>query len=205
MTMKITRREALLRGLFGAGLLGLRALATGVPAAVLLRPLSVRADDAACFAKDRAQYLLLSTSANGDPINANAPGSYDYPDIPHSADPQMAKTPLVLAGKTYQAARPWSTLPQAVLDRTCFFHHATLTNSHANQSKVMKLMGAVKRQEMLVSLIASQLSPCLGTIQPGPVSVGAMGPGELLSYQGRIAPNLTPTGLRAALISPPVP
>ena len=55
---------------------------------------------------------------------------------------------MTLSGKTYTAAKPWASLPQAMLDRTCFFHHTTLTNSHANEGKVLKLMGAVKRQEM---------------------------------------------------------
>ena len=36
--MNVTRREVILSSLFGAGYVGLRALATGLPAAVLLNP-----------------------------------------------------------------------------------------------------------------------------------------------------------------------
>ena len=200
------RRRAILNGLFGAGWLGLRALATGVPVAILANPRRALADDAAaCFSKAKAQYLILSTSGSGDPLNANVPGTYAFPDIAHSLDPQMAKTPFKLGGSTVEAALPWSTLPQALLDRTSFFHHTTLTNSHANQPKVMKLMGATRRQEMLVSFFANQLAACFGTVQVEPVVVGASGSGEFLSYEGRVLPALAPTALRDTLANPAGP
>ncbi len=198
-----TRRQALLDGLFGAGWLGLRALATGLPVSLLARPRAARAAD--CAMPAAAQYLILSTSQGGDPLNANAPGTYDFPGIAHSADPAMAKTALSLGGKSYDAAKPWSTLPQAILDRASFFHHATLTNSHANQAKVQRLMGATARQEMMVSVFAKALAPCLGTIQNEPVVVGANGSGELLSYEGRTLPRLSPRGLRDTLSNPAGP
>jgi Protein of unknown function (DUF1501) len=205
--MNPTRRQALLDGLFGAGWLGLRALATGVPAAVLANPRRALAayDDPACFSKPKAQYLILSTSGSGDPLNANVPGTYDFPDIAHSLDPLMAKTPFKLGATSVEAAAPWATLPQAVLDRTTFFHHTTLTNNHANQPKVMRLMGGTRRQEMMVSFFASQLAPCLGTVQHEPVVVGAGGSGEFLSYQGRILPALSPSALRDTLANPAGP
>jgi Protein of unknown function (DUF1501) len=197
------RRRAILDGLFGAGWLGLRALATGVPAAVLANPRrALAADTPACFDKTKAQYLILSTSGSGDPLNANVPGTYAYPDIAHPLDPSMAKTSFKLGGSTVEAALPWSTLPQAVLDRTTFFHHTTLTNSHANQNKVMRLMGGTKRQEMLVSFFANQLASCMGTVQAEPVVVGASGSGEFLSYQGRVLPALSPSALRDTLANP---
>jgi Protein of unknown function (DUF1501) len=200
------RRRAILDGLFGAGWLGLRALACGVPAAVLANPRRALADDSsACFSKAKAQYLILSTSGSGDPLNANVPGTYAFPDIAHPPDPLMAKTQFKLGGSTVEAAAPWSTLPQALLDRTSFFHHTTLTNSHANQPKVMRLMGATKRQEMLVSFFAGQLAPCLGTVQVEPVVVGASGSGEFLSYQGRVLPALSPSALRDTLANPAGP
>src|SRR4029077_1116538 len=141
----------------------------------------------------------LSTSSLGDPLNANAPGTYDFPDIPHAADPRMAPTPLALGGRTVTAAQVWSTLPQWVLDRTSFFHHATLTNNHPNLPKVQQLMGAVSKQEMLPSLAAKSLAPCSGRVQPEPISVGA---GEFLTFDGRGLPNLNPTGLRDVLTHP---
>jgi len=193
--MNVTRREVILSSLFGAGYVGLRALATGLPAAVLLNPRHSLAE--ACADRERAQYVIWATSGSGDPANANVPGTYDDPGISHPLDAAMAPTQMTLGGKSYTAAKPWASLPQGVLDRTCFFHHTTLTNSHANESKVLKLMGGVKRQEMLLSLMAKQLSPCLNTIQTEPASVS----GELITFGGRVLPALTPTGLRDVLTS----
>src|SRR5213075_1175238 len=99
-TMKHGRRDLLRTTLFGAGGLGLRALATGLPVSFLARPLAARADDYLCLDKNRAQYLILSASSAGDPMNCNVPGTYDFPDIAHAADPRMAPTPLSLGGKT---------------------------------------------------------------------------------------------------------
>jgi len=201
------RRRTILGGLFGAGMLGLRALATGVPAAILANPRRALADTdpTTCASPAKAQYLILSTSGSGDPLNANVPGTYDFPAIAHSLDPLMAKTPFKLGGTSVEAAAPWATLPQPLLDRTTFFHHTTLTNNHANQNKVMRLMGATRRQEMLVSFFASQLAPCLGTVQHEPVVVGASGSGEFLSYQGRVLPALSPSALRDTLANPAGP
>jgi hypothetical protein len=201
------RRRAIMGGLFGAGWLGLRALATGVPAAILANPRRALADSdpTTCFNQAKAQYLILSTSGSGDPLNANVPGTYAFPAIAHSLDPLMAKTPFKLGQTNVEAAAPWSTLPQPLLDRTTFFHHTTLTNNHANQPKVMRLMGATRRQEMLVSFFASQLAPCLGTVQHEPVVVGASGSGEFLSYEGRVLPALSPSALRDTLANPAGP
>jgi hypothetical protein len=201
--MDANRRDVILGTLFGAGHFGLRALATGLPFAAFSRPRSVFADEAiACADKTKAQYLIVSTSSLGDPVNGNAPGTYDFPDIPHAADPRMAATPFKLGPNTVTAAQVWSTLPQWVLDRTAFFHHATLTNNHPNLPKVMRLMGATYKQEMLPSIVAKHLAPCLGTIQTEPVSVGA---GEILTFSGRGLPNLNPTGLRDVLAQPQGP
>src|SRR5438105_1441664 len=122
---EITRRDAILTGLFGAGWVGLRALATGLPLSLIANPRRALADGSfACFDKSKAQYLILSTSGGGDPLNANVPGAFDNPNIVHPMDPAMAPMPMTIGGKTYQAARPWTQLPQALVDRTCFFHHA---------------------------------------------------------------------------------
>jgi hypothetical protein len=199
--MKTSRRDAILGTLFGAGYAGLRALATGLPFAAFTRPLRAFGADAACD-KSKAQYLILSTSSAGDPVNGNVPGTYDFADIPHAADPSMAATTFSLGGTSVTGAQVWSTLPQWVLDRTSFFHHATLTNNHPNLPKVMRLMGATSGQEMLPSLIAKTLAPCLGTVQTEPVSVGA---GEILTFSGRGLPNINPTGLRDVLAQPTGP
>jgi hypothetical protein len=196
------RRDLLRRAGLGAGSLGLRALATGLPASLLARPLAARAEDFTCASKAKAQSLIISISSAGDPLNCNVPGTYDFPDIVHAADPKMAPAPLAVGDKTFQAAQLWSTLPRWVLDRTVFFHHATLTNNHSNLGKVLRLMGAAANHEMLPSLLAKHLAPCLGTIQVDPISAGA---GDILDINGRSLPNIAPTGLRDLLTRPNTP
>jgi hypothetical protein len=201
----ITRRQALLSTLFGAGYVGLRALATGLPASFLLNPRRALADGATCAAKDKAQYIILNTSSSGDPMNANVPGTFDDPKITHSADPLMAATSLSLQGQSYVAARPWSLLPQTVLDRTCFWHLMTNTPVHPKEPDVLKLMGATKPDEMLPSLLAKQLQPCLGTLQAQPITLGATSPSEGLSYDGAALPIIPPLALKGTLTSPSGP
>ncbi len=182
--------------LLGASWLGLRSLASGIPVAVLANPRLALAQS--CEPAKR-KYLLLCTSKDGDPINCNVPGTYADPNVVHPLDPRMAKTDLMLGSVATSAAKPWSTLPQAVLNRTVFFHHSTRTNSHANQAKVMRLMGA---KEMLPSFIANQMAGCLGTVQSEPFSLGATDPGETLTYENRPQPNLSPRTLKDLLAVP---
>jgi uncharacterized protein DUF1501 len=195
----ISRREAILSTLFGAGYVGLRALATGLPASLLLSPRKALADTAMCTAQDKAQFIIFATSGSGDPINANVPGTYDDPMITHSADPTMAPTPLTIQGQQYTAAAPWASLPQNVLDRTIFWHVMTNTPVHPKEPQVLELMGATPAGEMLPSLLAKQLAPCLGTIQPQPISVGALTPSEALTYGGAALPVVPALALKATL------
>src|SRR5260370_7621933 len=104
----IGRRQALVSTLFGAGYIGLRALATGLPASILLNPRRTLAagPPAGCATTTKAQYILLNTSGNGDPINANVPGTYEDPKITHSQDPTMPPTSLTIQGQTHTAAAP---------------------------------------------------------------------------------------------------
>jgi hypothetical protein len=204
----VTRRQALSSLLFGAGWLGLRALATGLPASVLLDPrraLAQGAPGSGCVSKAGPQFVIFSTSGAGDPINASVPGTYEDPAIVHSSDPSMAPAPLTLAGNAFTAATPWSTLPQAVLDRTCFWHLMTDTPVHPKQPDVLRLMGAAQGGEMLPSLLARALAPCLGTIQAQPISIGAVTPSEAISYGGQTQPIIPPLALRATLTSPAGP
>jgi hypothetical protein len=204
----ITRRDALLSTLFGAGYVGLRALATGLPASLLLRPREALADPAgpmACANPSKAQYIVFATSGNGDPINASVPGTYGDPNIIHSTDPTMAPKPLTVQGQTYTAAAPWATLPQNVLDRTVFWHLMTSTPVHPKEPQVLELMGATPSGEMLPSLLARQLAPCLGTIQPQPISVGALTPSEALTYGGAALPVVPALALKATLTNPAGP
>lgn len=204
----LSRRQALLSALFGTGYIGLRALATGLPASLLLDPRRALADlpeAGACPAIGRAQFVIFNTSGNGDPLNASVPGTYDDPNVVHSADPSMAPTPLTIQGQTYTAAAPWATLPQTVLDRTCFWHLMTNTPVHPKEPDVLALMDTTKADEMLPSLLARQLAPCLGTIQSQPISIGASSPSEGLTFGGRALPILPALALKATLTSPAGP
>ncbi len=201
----LTRRRMMLESLFGAGLLGLRALATGIPAAVLANPRKANADTLALL-NPNAQYLVFSSSDSGDPLNANVPGMYDYPDISHSQDISMAPTQMTLGGKTYTAAKPWAGLPQGVLDRTCFFHHGTYTVVHPDITKVLRLGDELApatpgtttlHPEMLPSFLGKYLAPALGTIQQEPMSLS-----PVLTFEGRPQPVLRPTSLASLLADP---
>lgn len=202
--MTILNRRQLLRGaLAGTGLIGLRAMATGLPISFLLNPKSARADDA-CAAG--AQFLILSMSASGDALNINVPGTYDLPaafaagTVNHSdpVDTSMAATSLSIGGTKWTAAKPWSTLPQNVLDRTVFFHHSTGTANHGELGRVLALFGALRRGQWLPSYFAKTLRTCFNTVQVQPVTIG----GEQISFEGQYLPKLTPTGLKAVLSAP---
>jgi hypothetical protein len=117
----------------------------------------------------------------------------------------MAATTLTLQGQPHAAAAPWSTLPQNVLDRTVFWHLMTNTPVHPKEPQVLELMGATQAGEMLPSLLARQLAPCLGTIQPQPISVGANSPSEALNYGGAALPIVPALALKATLTNPAGP
>ncbi len=205
--MTFTRRQALLRTLFGTGAVGLRALATGLPAAFLANPRRALAANPtpACGTQAKAQYFIFNTLGSGDPINANVPGLYDDPKIVHSADATMAPTPLKLRGQTFTAAAPWASLPQAVLDRTTFWHLMTNTPVHPKEPDVLRLMGATYGGEMLPSLLAKAMAPCLGTIQSQPLTLGATSPAEGLSFNGAALPIVPALALKATLTNPAGP
>jgi hypothetical protein len=200
----ITNRRHLLQSwLFGAGAVGLRAMATGLPVSFLLNPRSVRADDA-CGAGP--QYLILSMSSNGDALNCNVPGTYDLPStfaagtVNHSnpSDGSMAPSSLTLSGTKWTAAKPWAGVPGDILARTVFFHHLTGTANHGEMGRVFELFGALRRGQWLPSYYAATLRSCLNTVQAQPVTIG----GEQLSFGGQYLPKLTPSGLKAVLAPP---
>ena len=202
-----TRRQAILSTLFGTGYVGLRALATGLPAAFLLNPRRALAANPAptCGLQSKAQYFVFNTCGSGDPINSSVPGTYDDPMIVHSADPSMAPTKLTLGGQSYTAAAPWASLPQAVLDRTSFWHMMTNTPVHPKEPDVLKLMGGTYGGEMLPSILAKQMAPCLGTIQSQPLTLGATSPAEGLSFNGAALPIIPALALKATLTNPAGP
>jgi hypothetical protein len=203
MTMDASRRQFLIRTLFGAGMLGLRSLATGIPMSILADPRrALAAGSTTICPPNPAQYILFSSSGNGDPVNANVPGTYATTGIAHPPDPAMAPTALTLAGKQYTAAAPWALLPQPMLDRSCFFHHGTYTNVHSDLGEVMTLQGLVLQRDMLVSMVAAQLAGCLGTVQSEPLALGPRSSSEAVTAQGRPQPILSPVAL-AGVLSPP--
>ena len=204
--MDINRRQAILQFLFGTGMVGLRSLATGIPAAILLDPRKgLAADGGNASAPVAPQFFIYSTSRGGDPVNCNAPGTYDDPNIGHGTDPAMAATPITFGKQTVTGAQIWSTLPASVLARTCFFHHATYTVVHPDDLKVMNMMGAVASGEMLASVLGRELAGALGTIRAQPVSLNAVvagGNATPLYFHGQPQPLLSPSTLASLLASP---
>ncbi len=202
---RLTRRQALRAALLGSGLFGLQALATGLPRGVFRHGLSALDAHAAASGARRPQYLLLLTSSAGEPINANAPGAYGIEGITNNLHPEMAPTDLWLGGHKTVAAAPWATLPEWVRARTCFVHHRTYQNSHAQYHKVMGLVGSAKNElgsgsEHLSSLIASETAPQLGTIQAEPMRL--TGGGEELAFQGRVIQAIDPSTLADVFAAP---
>jgi hypothetical protein len=205
--MNTSRRNVLLSTLFGAGCVGLRALATGLPLGLLLNPKRALAGTP-CPAGSTPQYVILCTSGSGDPLNANAPGTYEDPNIYHSSysgpDGTMAPVDVTLGTKTYKAATPWATanLPA---DRTQVWHVMTNTPVHPKEPEVLALMGGISPAEMFPSFLARQLQPCLGTIQAQPITVGATSPSEGLTYAGAALPIIPPLSLQKTLLNPTGP
>ncbi|HEY0468175.1 MAG TPA: DUF1501 domain-containing protein, partial [Polyangiaceae bacterium] len=114
------------------------------------------------------------------------------------ADMSMTATPLTIGGAKWTAAKPWSTLPQNILDRTLFFHHSTGTANHGELGRVMQLFGSLRRGQWLPSYFAKTMRSCFNTVQTQPITIG----GEQLSFEGQYLPKLTPTGLKAVLSAP---
>jgi hypothetical protein len=187
-------RRTLLRSLGLSGL-GVASLATGLPLAFLRQPLAFAAGDDTVD-PDRAQFLILSGRDKGDPFNANAPGTY-VGAVVHAEDPSMAPTSITLGEVATTAAQVWSTLPQWVLDRSAFIHHATRTQVHGHLVKVLQLLGDTYRDETIASIFAKHLAPALGTIGTAPVPVGDVN----LTYEGRALPRLLPQTLRELMLA----
>ena len=204
--MIIQRRKLLMSTLFGASYIGLRALATGIPAAVLMRGRRALADTSTCPDASKAQYVIMSTSGGGDPINANVPGMYLDAGIIHPSpmDHSMDPMPVTVGGAQWMAAAPWASLG-ATLQRTSFFHIMTNTPVHPKEPEVLRLLGASQPAEMLPSLLAKQLQPCLGTLQAQPISLGASSPSEGLTFGGQALPIIPPLALKTTLAAPAGP
>jgi len=196
------RRQALLTGLFGTGYVGLRAMATGLPAWFLLNPRRASAQDMACAitARDKMQFLIVSASSASDSISCNCPGTYEAAAIIHPTDASMAATPVALGTTTVNAAAPWAALTAAVRNRSNFFHYAPGGIVHGDHPKSMRLLGSTAGGEMVPSIYAKHLFRCLGTVQAEPVAVGTGGNAlEMISFSGRTLPTVSPTQLKQLL------
>jgi hypothetical protein len=200
-----TRRDALRSLLFGGGYMGLRALATGLPVSFLMNPRKALANPPPAGCTSAAQYFIMSTSGQGDPINASAPGTYEDKNIIHSSDASMKATSFSMGDQSVTGALPWSQLPQSVLDRMTFWHLMTNTPIHPAEGEVLRLMDLTTGPEMLPSLLAKEMQPCLGTIQAQPVCLGASTPSESLTFNGEALPIIPPVSLKATLTSPAGP
>lgn len=190
-------------GLFGAGYVGIRAMASGLPAWFLANPRTAKAQDMECALsnRDRAQFLVMSASSAGCPINCNVPGTYENPAIIHPTQAEFAATQFALGAKTVTGARIWSDfLSEAVRARTNFFHHITSATVHGDHPKAMKLLGKTANNEMLPSIYAKHLAPCLGTVLTEPVAVGVQGNSlEQISFSGRPLSSISPLQLKELL------
>ncbi|HMJ10132.1 MAG TPA: DUF1501 domain-containing protein [Polyangiaceae bacterium] len=194
MTSKHASRRQFTRWMFGSA--GLAALATGLPAAFLRAPLAFAQGAPGSCTPGSARFLILCSSNAGDPVNANCPGTYEHAGIVHPPGAEFLVTPLQLGSTATRAAQLWTQLPQWALDRACFIHHATRTVVHPDMPKVLRLMGTTNDGEMLPSLLAAQLAPCLNTIQAKPVSVGKVA----LTASGAPLQTLRPTALKQLLV-----
>ena len=150
--MKSTRRNVLKELTAG---LALRSLATGLPASVLLQPHKGFASTTT-IPSQAARILILMTSQQGDPLNANVPRTYGpgAEEVAHTPNPALAPRTIRLQGRDYTVAKPWADMGARHIDRSLFFHHATYTPVHQDQSEVMRIMGAAANKDMLVSIIA---------------------------------------------------
>jgi hypothetical protein len=210
--MDQSRRQLLKTVLLGAGGFGLRSLVSSLPAALLAAPeLATGQAFEPCSATTTAngagglmpQKIVLITSAAGDPLNANVPGTYEphAPLVyhPSETDPNYLPTGTFTTDRgAYKCAAAWASLPAAMLDHTCFFHHATYTPAHGDHAKVNAYMGAIRRQELLVSLLAKHMAGCLNTTQVQPIVLSEV----LIRYAGAVLPVLSRSGLRDVLANP---
>ena len=110
---------------------------------VLANPQAASADELTCAlsASSRTQFLVVSASSAGCPINCNVPGTYDIPALIHPAQAEFASTPISLGGSSINGAKIWASLSDSVRARTNFFHHITSATVHGDHPKSLKLMG----------------------------------------------------------------
>lgn len=206
----LSRRDWLTTCLFSGGLLGLRAMVSGLPIEAIADPkkwlasltdevIEARLSRAAGLAE--SQFLVMSASDSGEPMNCNVPGMYEGQGFLHPTADTMAEVSFALGSQSTKAAKCWTTLGAATLARSCFFHHSTYSFAHGDLPGVHRLKGAVDSNEMMVSAFAKVLSEPLKTIQSQPISIAAAGGVELVSFGGVQQPMFSPTAMKSMLTS----
>ena len=105
---------------------------------VLANPQAASADELTCAlsASSRTQFLVVSASSAGCPINCNVPGTYDIPALIHPAQAEFASTPISLGGSSINGAKIWASLSDSVRARTNFFPPYHLSNSTRRSPKI---------------------------------------------------------------------
>lgn len=192
-----TRRNLLRGALLGAGAVGLRSLVTGLPRGFLETGSVAHAADPV-----EPHYLIVCNAQQGDPINANAPGTY-VDGTEHNPSALLAETETSLGSTIVTAAKPWAELSEDLRARMAFVHHRTYTNAHPEMSKVLAGHGAVSSldsnvSEQFPSVLAGYLTNPLATIQAEPATIGF----TPLTFQGRPLDLIKPTELQALFSAP---
>ena len=208
LPIELQRRQWLKSVLFGAGGLGLRSLACGVPRSVLAAPLAFlqrTTDDEArqlVAEQTASQFLVLSGSDDGDPLNGNVPGTYDDPKILHSTLPSMAPTTFSLGENVVKGAQVWSSLPAEILAQTCFFHGMTTLIGHGEFNSAHTLKGAIADRDVLASTLAKKTATPLKTLQPQPLNISGRGGTEAITFLGAPQPTFSPNTIAGLLRAP---
>ena len=178
MTSRLNRRKFVACLFAAGGGLGLRSMLLGLPRPFLL--------NRAMAAPGAENFLLFSSARSGDPINANAPGSY-VTGVDHATEFTSPVT-FMLGDQAVSGAAPWANLSSDFRARLQFIHHASNSSAHTESAKVLKINGTLRSEngngvEMLPSAIAQHLSPRLGTVMEKPIAIGKTKPVPI-SYRG---------------------
>ena len=189
-TTNLSRRNFLRGTAAASSAVVLQSLATGLPVSFLLNP-----SNASAQAMNRTvQTLIFSTSAAGDPVNVNCPGSYRNGV---TNNPLLEGVRAAYGDGQVRGAAPWAELPANLRQRLAFFHHRTDSAAHPEHDLTMSFRGAIKNstgngQEMLPSMVAQLAQPHLNALQAEPMVLGR----ARITYQNQPLQRTSPTELK---------
>jgi len=205
MSNNLSRRNMLIQSAMSYGSLSLRSLVTGLPAAFI-----ASLSNPAMAQNIGAKYLVMAHTHEGDPVNANCPGSYPAIDGDRN-DPLSAiehpgqegfRTPtsFTLGSQTVKAADPWSKMPADLRERFAFWHHPTGNSGHADMDTTLRINGAVKArnglgQDQIDSALAQETFESLQCVTRSPISLGGTG-GTQIKFEGNNVPGIDPGELQ---------